>query len=793
MRTATSIKPPTPQGNAKVSPTPGSSVKLSDGDQHVPPSDLREPAFEIPTNLLPPLPPSPANENNTSQPEAIITSPTDRNGADDDVLEITTEVTPDLGSVTESQTPTAHDSSCDVKSVNRPEKPPEPQLPDMGHCDELTTSPVPTFEGIRREKPLITDSPLQTAPPGQSEESPLPEENPEESSQEADTRVCTEPITNIRPVGRFVPEETAKQILEKIKTPDLQVLSSLCGISNKSAASSIKALISSNFQLIYDGKAPLPETLATEVVNKLTSHQINTLLELGSVKFIKRAIVFDRRKILLDYWLLKPLQHDAPSARPKKHKGKRGKKKAKHSSFNKTLTAECVQSTSESEQDQECETKPRLLPLSLDPVKEEEPSPEQHQDSPGTSAVPTSPTEVSEQQLFLLEKSIIELRTDMDKNTHCLDLLLDEDPRKGPRQLPGVDELRKLIKSETQSLSDRCDSVQNLAREIQQLCLSQGAVIRDLQEELSSLRQSPHHRNTVLNGTTAVSNEAPTEPVRPESGQTLYSSVSATSELETHLPPRAVAARGNSPSPSSALARGHTSVRNQKRKAVILHDGTYDNFDQSLFASRYEVEIVNCPSLRKAASDERILRRVLDVNPFAVVVHLGSKDLYDGRSVNNTLNDAKHVIANLTKSAHTCMSLPIVPHSAEHQSFTGKLSQFNRTLTDQITYWRRSPLNGMKMKVFTCHKPMLTPSTRIFSSEPHLKVITDSGRRKLWAKLRDAMDRIAGLLPPRKSRLAHDWTSLTIILHDSRVGLLLQSYDYSSHAPGLEHNKFLEV
>eukprot|EP00116_Pleurobrachia_bachei_P017609 sb/3477871/ len=67
----------------------------------------------------------------------------------------------------------------------------------------------------------------------------------------------------------------------------------------------------------------------------------------------------------------------------------------------------------------------------------------------------------------------------------------------------------------------------------------------------------------------------------------------------------------------------------------------------------------------------------------------------------------------------------------------------------------------MKMKVFTCHKPMLTPSTRIFSSEPHLKVITDSGRRKLWAKLRDAMDRIAGLLPPRERR---PWPLIKIIL-----------------------------
>ena len=760
--TVTSTKPLTPPGNAKVSSTsgsPGSCVepnvgapndaqssspptKLLKGPNDVPPSDLKDTIFAIPTNLLPPLPPSPTNENLPSQRETIP-SPCVKDGAVSDVshkehhlseppneVPVLAEVPSGSGSLTEP-----HVSTCDMKSVDPTGKPPEPQPPDTGHGAELTISPdgTPSDAGddTRPEEPLIPDTsdaaPLQAAP-----------------SDSDVTRACTEPIITInRPVGRFVPEEFTKLILEKIKPPDLQVLCNACGISNKSAASGIKALITSKLQSIHDGKSALSETLATEVVNKLTSLQINTLLNRGNVKFNKRAIVFDRKKILLDYWLLRTQKHADPPAKPKKQKGKRGKKKTKNPSFNNTLPAECVQSTSESKQ--ECETKTQRLPPSLDPIREEESSQEELQDPPGTSAVPTSPTEASEQQLFLLEKSILELRTDMDKNTHCLDLLLDEDPRKGSRQLPGVDDLRKLIKSETQPLADRCDSLQDLAREIQQLCQNQGALIRELQEELSSLRQSGQNSyNAVVSGRNPPPpNSARGNPPPPSSDR---GNPPPRSSARGN-PPSISSARGNPPPPSSA--RGNP---RHKTKAVILHDGTYDNFDQSMFASRYEVETFNCSSLRKAASDERILRRVLDGNPFAVIVHLGTKDLYEGRSVNSTLKDAEYVIANLTKSAHTCMSLPIIPCSTEHKSFTDKLSHFNQKLTDQITNWRRSPMNGMKMKVFTCQKPMLTPSTRIFSSEPHLKVITESGRKKLWLKLRDAMDRISGLRPPREHR-----------------------------------------
>ena len=53
------------------------------------------------------------------------------------------------------------------------------------------------------------------------------------------------------------------------------------------------------------------------------------------------------------------------------------------------------------------------------------------------------------------------------------------------------------------------------------------------------------------------------------------------------------------------------------------------------------------------------------------------------------------------------------------------------------------------MKVYTCTKPMITYAARITSNEPHVKVIAAPARNKLWLKLKDAMDRMSGILPPR--------------------------------------------
>ena len=563
------------------------------------------------------------------------------------------------------------------------------------------------------------------------------------------------PKQKVRPVGLFLPNDMSILLLDKVKPAELKVLAAACGVSTSNQdTSSAKSQMLTKFGLIYDGKAPLLEMLAVEVVKKLNSNLVNSLLDSQNVKFNRRVLLFDRRKILENHWLMRPAQQ-VPLPNPKKQaKRKSSRKKKKSSRTIKTSDDEWEsnQSTSESEQEGEPKPPPTLdPPPALDPIAEEEIAQEQARPA---SPSPTSPTGANENQLFLLERSILDLRSDMDKNNHCLELLLDEEPRKGSKSTSGLEELRKSLTGEIKSLLSRFDSLQKLVVSTQQLCESQGKTIKKLEDDLKRLATTSTPSPEQFNEQEAA--PAPVDVSRKELNHSLYSSTAARYIPQAQYPPRRIPENSV---PSRQAHKQDAPTRNTsaaRRKVVVLHDGSYENFDQSMFANRYEVEMIRCPSLRKAASDEALLRRIRGTNAFAAVVHLGTKDIHDGRPVNNTLKDAKAIMTNLAGTMHTCMSLPIVPHSVDHIGFVDKLNEFNQALTNQITYWRRSPPNGMRMKVYTCTKPMLTPAARVVASEPHIKIIAAPARKKLWLKLKDAMDRMSGLLQPRVKHQPRD-------------------------------------
>ena len=209
----------------------------------------------------------------------------------------------------------------------------------------------------------------------------------------------------------------------------------------------------------------------------------------------------------------------------------------------------------------------------------------------------------------------------------------------------------------------------------------------------------------------------------------------------------------NAPNPPTRLSRESgnlTTSSGVRRKVVVLHDGTHDNFDPSLFASRYDVRMVRCPSLRQATAVESIINQVESATPHMVLVHLGSKDIYEGRPMNSMLSEIKSLSLRLTGFAHTCVSLPIVPQTTVYNGFSEKITEFNDSTAEMISSWRRYPPRGMTKKIFTCNKPMMAPMVKVVAEEPHIAINSPNGRAKLWLKLRDALDRMAGLLPPRK-------------------------------------------
>ena len=534
----------------------------------------------------------------------------------------------------------------------------------------------------------------------------------------------------MRPRGLFIKPEIARLILSKIKSSDLGTLAEACGVSFSNQTDT-KANVEKTLGDIYKGTAPLTENLANIVVLKLNNKQVNDLLDCHLVPTTGRQTITERRKALLNLWLPELVGQDGDKA-PASGKQKKKKKRQNKADMNTCSPASQV-GTSESIN------------------RNEDHSPTEEQNTASINGKGVEGGNIGE-QIFILEKSILELRSETDKNSHCIDLLLDEDPRKTVKGVPAQGEEMASFVKDLQGFQTRLVKLENESKRVIELCETirkNREAIDDVLRQMQAM-QAGHgvgeSYQPPAGATSVVSNHPESDP---RIGRDTYrrallrNSNQPEGRVTRHSHPN-MQTRHTGSNPSQGTGSGHLT-----RRVVLLHDGTYDKFDPSLFVSRYDVVVVHCPSLKKATTDNSILERVESLNPFSVLVHLGTKDIYDGRPVDTLLSEVNSLTLRLTKSAHTCISLPIVPQAAGLQGFVDKITEFNTLVADFVSSLRRTPQRGMTKKPFTCSKPMLTPVARVVTSAPYIVINSPAGQAKLWLKLRDALDRMSGLRPPR--------------------------------------------
>lgn len=194
----------------------------------------------------------------------------------------------------------------------------------------------------------------------------------------------------------------------------------------------------------------------------------------------------------------------------------------------------------------------------------------------------------------------------------------------------------------------------------------------------------------------------------------------------------------------------NSSQRPGRSKCLLIHDGTFNEFNESLFPRRYDVETLRCASLQQASRDsDAIVGKIKSIRPESIIVHAGYKDLHDGREQSEVTRDLEIFMGKLSKLAKSCISLPIVPQSHQHPGFVDMLNKFNSTVSDRITDLRRNrPADAFQL--FTHHPGSLNKHAVIRDSQPGPVLLrSDVGKRMLFIKLRDCLDRMTGRLLPR--------------------------------------------
>eukprot|EP00116_Pleurobrachia_bachei_P003627 sb/3463889/ len=235
-------------------------------------------------------------------------------------------------------------------------------------------------------------------------------------------------------------------------------------------------------------------------------------------------------------------------------------------------------------------------------------------------------------QILTLEKSILQLRSETDRNTACVDAILENEDTMGTEigrikhQIRKAEELHQkneALSSKTAAMEQdianlkitmsRQRSGNETGRPRQNVPDTPDPATDEPEEERQTYRRPEairHNRNS-YNGRLM--------------GNITYSAHSgqAIRNRNTIVSTRQSQHRSTDGESTGRDNNGRNTRSNiGQQKCLLIHDGTFNDFDKARFTKRYEVETVKCPTIGKAMTDTTILGKIESYKPGLIIMHL---------------------------------------------------------------------------------------------------------------------------------------------------------------------------
>jgi hypothetical protein len=186
----------------------------------------------------------------------------------------------------------------------------------------------------------------------------------------------------------------------------------------------------------------------------------------------------------------------------------------------------------------------------------------------------------------------------------------------------------------------------------------------------------------------------------------------------------------------------------KKLYAIILHDGTHRNFDQSNFDTKFRLETYETKGLMGLKKDNGGLAKLIKkVNPDCIYVHLGMNDLLekrDDKTISTHYYDlAEHLLASYR--ANVCFSLIIPTHNNE--MLKARIKSVNNDVIDMVSYLR-STKHEFRNRLFTFENNRIGDhSTYIQGSQQ----FSTRGKKMIWMRLNEGLKKTLRLPRPSYS------------------------------------------
>ena len=187
--------------------------------------------------------------------------------------------------------------------------------------------------------------------------------------------------------------------------------------------------------------------------------------------------------------------------------------------------------------------------------------------------------------------------------------------------------------------------------------------------------------------------------------------------------------------------RKHLSSQ-RKTKILVIHDSFHVGFDSALFSTLYDIHTIGYHSVHHILSKGSLIHEVKRIKPEIVFLHVGLDDVrMKERPIDDIINDFKQLFWKLIDETNAKICLSTLIPIPEFQDLNRYISELNKGLSTLVIEFR-GRLN-QKDRVYSCGNNNLGQHIkRSVGSDGLVFLLTETGRKRLMARMRDTLLRI---------------------------------------------------
>ena len=181
----------------------------------------------------------------------------------------------------------------------------------------------------------------------------------------------------------------------------------------------------------------------------------------------------------------------------------------------------------------------------------------------------------------------------------------------------------------------------------------------------------------------------------------------------------------------------------QKKKCLLIHDSTFEDFDQKKFSNQFDVTTFRAKKACIAAKSQKLKDVIEKEHPECIYVHLGLHDIV-GASVDSTLCHFEELRDYLINSTNASICFSLVVPTSNSPELNKKINELNKELNLMITT-ARYDLKSLRDRLFTYNNSSVAWLNKKLQNEVHL---VDRGKLVMWTKLSDGLRKTLRLPRP---------------------------------------------